>query len=653
VPLKIAVDAGPLVKLGHQNGVVLVRQTATNVLSLDSQGHWILWDYSGATFLAEGDANCILSRNCSLAPTIDLAGSTAIIATQTGFEIRAASDGHLLGSVTTSATWWKLATDGSYIATGSNTGLSAWSPSGQLLFSRTGDYSHAIAFASPSQILIGAGAAGQSVVESISVPAGTSATGPQFNGSFLSWFVDGGHFITLAGTTALIYTPDGTQQGSVASIPATAAIVGQGSWVWTYPNPGAILNVYPATGSNPPPATTYTFNAAAKPYASRTTVAVVGYGSTAVSLIDLSGSTPSKTDYVTPVPVFSTGDTATNSPFATLSASQWLIGSSRGVLLDGGSLAGNARFFGFGQVTSIAGGTNHFAIATASGTILYFNAHTLAEEGQIKFAASKIVLSADGSMLVAQGDGFDYGVWSLTVYDLPAGSLQYTWPYAFAASTGAAPQDIVLSGSGTVLGQTLFTVPGGSMPAFYTQTAGAPTGGSPIFSSTFNSSSTLIPTPLMRISPDGTLIAYSLGSPTKTQPQTNQIPGTNLLQNGSLVTAFSGVPVGWLDNNRLLANNYAISGRPPAPVYTGCAIYGANGNLTTGACALSAELGQFQTIDIDTIYAPDTNQILAVSTGAVNWASGDPIAWYNTSMAAIGGPFVIFVSGTSVLTQSH
>ena len=647
VTLTIEVDAAPLINLGHQGGVAAIRTNATNVFSVDSSGYWIFWSYADATVVGSGNSGCGLSatpppQGCALAPATDMAGTTAALVTPTGLELHATSDGHTLGSITTSAKWWKLATDGSYVAAGNSTNLSAWSASGQLLFSRAGDYSKAVSFAAPGQILVGAGAAGQNVVETIAVPSGTATTGSQFNGQFSSWFTDGGRFVTIAGTTVLIYSDAGVQQGSIASVPATATVTGQGNWVWAYPLSGANLSVYPATATNPSPSATYTFTSLATPVASGSSIGVLTEDSTAVSVIDLSGTAPVKTDYTAPVPLApSPGQAAP--PFAAASASQWLAGNQYGVLLDGASLAGSPRYFGFGQVWSVAGGTSHFALATASGNILYFNSSTLAQEGTIAFAASKVVASADGSVLVAQGAGPTYGVWPLEVYSLPTGTLQYTWPY-----TGAtAPQDIVLSGSGTVLGQDLFS------PGTFTQEAGPPTGGSVILTTSLSASAVPDSALPIRISPDGTLIAMSQSSSPMVQTTTVPLPGTTLYQNGALVTAFTGWPVGWLDNSRLVVNNYTQGNvrTPPTLTYTGCTIYGANGSPSGGACALSQEVEQFLPVTSDGIYLPITNRIVSVSTGSVSWTTGDVVTFAGSS--AVAGSHVIFVSGTNLLAQSY
>lgn len=638
VTLKITVDSGSRLHLGHQIFVKSVRVSATNLLSEDDSGNWILWDYGSTAVLASGSSGCdYISRTVAcLSSPIEMAGSTAVIVTPTGFELHSATDGHTTGTITTSAWWYKLATDGSYIATGNPSGLSAWSPSGQLLFSRTGDYSHAVAFAAPGNVLVGAGPAGSNTVETITVPAGAATTAAQqFNGQFGSWFPDGSRFTAVAGATGLIYSSAVSQLGSISPLTTGTQVVGQGNWVWT--SVGAVLNVYPAAGDSSAPAFTYPMSVGAPAFPSALTVGFVS-GSTTFSVVDLSGATPVKTDYSSPLVSVSSDPGAT--PYTAYSASRWILGNIDGLVIDGTSLASTARYFGFGVVRSIAGGSDHFAVATASGTIFYFSSTTLLLEGRINFPATQLAMSADGSVLVARGA-------SVTVYSLPSGNPLYTW-------TGAPASDISLSASGTELGQVWSADP-------ITQQVSAVTGGSVIFSDSINNpaSQDIADAPPLVLSPDGTFIAavQTDGIPT----QGASFPVTNLYHNGTLVTAFSnGFPAGWLDSNRLLMNNYTSTPEGIYSIvrYAGCGLYGPDGKATGAACGLTKEVTELQPVTSDTIYAAQFNQIVSVSSGAATWMTGDPFFWssaVHTSdlppPAALAGAYVVFVSNTDLLTQ--
>ena len=629
--LQITVGPGPIVDLGHQTQVQAVRASATRLLSQDQSGYWYLWDYSAATAIASG-----------VGASIDMAGSTVVVQTSTGLEVRAASDGHILGTIATTLKWWALASDGSYVTAGNQQALSAWTPTGQLLFSEAGDYSNAVAFATPGATLVAMSPAGANVVQTITVPTGTVGVSPPFTGAFSSWFTDGSGFITtVGGVSAFIYSASGVQERGFANL-AGATVGGRDSWVWTFPNPaatGQTLNIYPASGSGAP-AASFPLSSLATVYPSGNTLGVVDASNPkAISVIDLSAATPSKTDYTAPLPLL-TDSPIVGSPYAAVSASQWIMGNQYGVLLDGASIGSTPRYFGYGQALSIAGGTSYFAIATASGPILYFDSNTLALLGKLNFTAGKLALSSDGTVLAAVG-GLAINTGSVNIYALPTGNLQYSWP---------AAQDIALSGSGTVLAQDVWS------NLTYTQEAGATTGGSLAFSTTFSSHGGIFPPPLIRLSPDGSLVITSQeGEPPGAINGVQPTVVSNLWHNGTLVTALPGLPVGWLDDNRVVVNQFVY--QTSSVSYT-CVLYDATGTPTGAPCALPEALLRFQPISSDLVYNPDANQILSVSTGKVNWVSADP--WSNSSgnpyyaaAGAVAGTNIIFVSGTGVVAQPY
>jgi hypothetical protein len=354
-------------------------------------------------------------------------------------------------------------------------------------------------------------------------------------------------------------------------------------------------------------------------------------------VIDLSGAAPTEAVYTVPI-------TTAGGTYAAASASQWVLGGGDGVLIDGASLSGTPRFFGYGAVLSIAGNASQIAIATASGVILYFNAVTLAQEGTIQLSSTQLALSPDGSILAAAPSGLSNPAnQSLNIYSLPSASLLYSWPYPASSNTTVASIALSGSGSGTVLGQVLSSG---------TITVSAPTGGTPTFSTTGS---------LLALSPDGTLIATSdTGSPASEVSGSFTDFATNILQNNKLVTAVSGWPVGWLDDSHLLVNTYQLDYFNNNADYNGCAIYGPTG-MSAGTCDLPQVLS-FQIVTSDTLYALNLNEIVSVSTGVVSWASGDAASGESptspslpnlTYADALAGNHVIFVSGSKVVAQSY
>jgi hypothetical protein len=649
VKFTIAVDTGVLVDLGHEGNIGFLQFNGSSVLSEDDRGHWVLWHYANGAIITNGDSDCVQSSACSMpGPLAALAGPTAVVRTRSGFEVLSAASGVLAANISASPSWWSLAADGTYIVAGSVTSLSAWSPSGQLLVSRAGNYSSAIGYASPGAIRIGLGPAGANAIETVSVPGGTDTISSSFNGQFNSWFADGSGFLTMAGATVLAYSNAALQE-SVLPSPA-GTVHGQGHWIWTFTGP--TLNVYTLT-SPAVLAATYTFFNSGEGAAitSGSTIGVstrgVDAANGAFSVIDLSGTTPAKVDYTPPVSssYYITG-------YAATSASQWLIGYQAGVLLDGASLSGTPRYLGYGQALNVAGSANQIAIATASGSILYFNATTLASEGAIQFPAGQLALSRDGSILAAVSTDLPGAPQSVNIYAPPAASLLFSWTYP-VSPTNFGVQGISLSGSGsgTVLGQTLTNG---------MQQVSPPTGGSPSYSIPvpgLPGGAQVEGPPQLLLSPSGTLLANSpVGDPYYTPTPDNANFGANIYQSGTLLTAVSGWPVGWIDDTHLLVNTYQPDYWVDTTTdYVGCTIYNPTGQIS-GTCALPSVLS-FQIVASDVLYALNLNAIVSISTGATLWMSGDavnpPNVTNSTYVSALAGKYVVFASGARVLAQAH
>jgi len=111
--------------------------------------------------------------------------------------------------------------------------------------------------------------------------------------------------------------------------------------------------------------------------------------------------------------------------------------------------------------------------------------------------------------------------------------------------------DFALSGSGTILGQSILQ---SGNPDVQTNTVTATTGGSVIY--TDNNLSIAGPStnlePIL-LSPNGTLIAVI--PPQANTTATQALPTTYIYNNRVLVNAVPGQGVGWIDNNHLLVND--------------------------------------------------------------------------------------------------
>jgi hypothetical protein len=615
-----------LLDLGHASQILKLKSTSSRLLSQDYSGHWVLWDDTTSAELASGDQVFVQTRPKW---TVDLAGPTVAIGLTNGLELRSSSDGHLEATIVSPMidapqgnTWWKLASDGTYVCAGSANGLSIWNTAGQLVLSRQGNYSAAQAFAGTGQVQIALGAAGPNVIETISTTSGTSSVGPAFSGTFNSWFFDGQRFLTDLGTTVWTYSAASVQQ-SIVSLPSVQNLSGSGNWVYTYGS--ATLTIYPVGGSTP----SATFNI---PVSSvivgpgENTLGILANG-VSISVVDLSGSTPIKTDYALPV--------TSGFAYTANSASQWTIGNQYGVILDGASLSTGARYFGSGQAWSIAGSSNFFAIATAVGTISYYTTATSTPMGTINFSSSRLALSSDGSVMAALANTIDYSLIldrTLKIFSLPSASLINSFPSQVAPNTPYFI-DFTLSANGNTIGQLVETDSNTGGGGFVRQIVPA-TGGSVIWSGpsiSYPYQGYIVP----QVSPDGSMFAVSSG------------PGsaTSIFTGNQVVTAVPASVVGWIDSNSILGDLFAIQHN--TLVYTGSAIYDKTGSLLSNPAL--PQLSNLLPVSSNSIYSPQLNTIFSLTTGSPIWTSPLP----STGVGAIAGNQVIFASGSRIVTSSY
>ena len=639
VPLTIAVAAAPVLDLGHVQAVTFAGFGGTYLLSTDGS-RWVLWNFATAAELASGTAACIPAAydgTCN-PPPISLAGSAILIGTATGLELRSAPTGQVTAEITTSYSWAALASDGSYACAGGKSGLGCWSPSGQQLFSETGNYASAKVFAAPNQLQVALGARGSNLIETITTAGWSAATGPTFTGTFYSWFTDGGSFITTnsANETVWIYS-NATVQLDQRSLPALTNLTGQGNWFWTFAITNLTstqqpLNIY-KVGNSALPTATYSFYETSPTQASGLSLAVFNASALGtVNVIDLSGAAPVNTSYTLPIDGFQS--------FAATSASQWLVGSNYGVILDGSGLPGSSRFFNYGRVWSIAGGGTRVAVATASGRIISYNTTTNAIEQTITQQGAELAMSADGSELAVALYHYLYqddytSDRSINLYSLPAAALIRGFPFSYTYGVSAPVlNEISLSADGSTLGE-VFTQGNTSTAAALNVQSG---------SSIFSTTSGTWGAPL-RLSPDGTLAAFTDVAP---GAGVGGQPATTVFQNGSMSTSLSGWSVAWLDDARLLANNTTVDGNNPSGYeYTGASLFGPTGTLL-GNPPLP-EVTSLQPLGGDLIYAQNLNEILSVTTGMPVWASADA----NSGLGALTTSSVVFVSGALLLAQPY
>jgi hypothetical protein len=125
----------------------------------------------------------------------------------------------------------------------------------------------------------------------------------------------------------------------------------------------------------------------------------------------------------------------------------------------------------------------------------------------------------------------------------------------------------------------------------------------------------------------------------------DQSTATDILKNGTLVTAVPGVGIGWIDNSRILANRY--SSTQAGMQYAGATIYDSTG-VTVSTPALP-ELKSIQTVTSDQVYDPSHNAIYSLTTGQPTWSGSFP----NSGLGAIAGSYVVYESGHSLVIEPY
>lgn len=615
---------------GHQTQIQQIFSTTSRVLSYGgADGHWVLWDYTSAAMLAEGD-DLLPSGIQSLG--VQAGGEVFTLQLPNGgFGIYSLQDGSSLGGAPSGGYSSSVATDGSYVCgpngPGTGRGFTVFTTAGQPEFTLNGDYTQAIVLALPGQVEIANGAAGRDAVETVTVPGGVDTISAPYVGKFAGWFPDGSKFVTWVNNVFRVYSNNGTQLAET-SVPVDAAYtygtpLGQGNWVSIPANTTSgndILQIY-AIGDSAP-TETYTLPEYSTYTASGLTLGVFKAGAPGISVIDLSGATPSMSQPVLPPPA------SAPSFFGAVSASQWVVGTQNGVLLDGASVSGTPRYFGYGAVNSIAIAGSTAAVSTAVGKTLLYDLTVPQQIGSIDLLANKVELSSDASILGAAEHSIDATntlTTALNLYSLPSATTLQSFPYTGTPELA----DFSLAASGNTIGQVLAGAI--NQASTYTRTVTGISGTPLIWNDTG------IEGPIC-LSPDGTLIAVSNNSANSSSSV------TTIYRNGTLVATVPGQAEGWSDNGHLLAATYTQS-NATSVVFAGSTIYDPTGAVfaTFPSTAIPA-IDNAQFPSSDSVYDPIGNTTYSLTTGLEIWQGP-----YQGLPDAASGSYVIYGFGNQFL----
>ena len=625
--LSIAVSSGTLLELGHANYINAIRYDGSRILSRDGRGVWALWNVATGEQLASGSATCPFDCNLSLA----LAGNTALIASDTGILVRAASDGAALWDTTLPpGTWWALASDGSYVATGDNSALTVRTRTGTQLFQIAGDFAGARAFAAPTELRLANAPAGSSVIQQVAVPAGTSTNSAAFSGSFHSWFTDGARFFANLGTSVWVYSADGTQQGA-GNLGTVNALGGSGDRMWIRGGDNSLV-VY-SFG----PGFTQLADFALPPLAanfqpSGSTLGVFIGNSSSMGIVDLAPATPTFAIVTPPVSIVSA--------YAATSASDPVFGNQNGVLVRDVAGATPPQTFARGRVRSIAGSTTRFAISFASGDVHYYDANSRAVQGVIeipppsaagfyRIPAARLQLSRDGNTL-AVGTISDDGLESsVALYALPSETLLNVFTFS-------APEELInfsMSGSGNALSFLSATQPGAPIRTVQLVEAD----GMVLYTNATHAGNAPV------LSDSGARAAFALHPLTETS-------ASRVIEGGALAGSFQGWAVDWLDEQRLIVNRFRVFPFGEF-MFDGAQIVDPQGQVL--ATPALPRVDAFEVVSSDRIYAPQLNVVLDATNGNTIWSSASTDAFPSERQGAVAGNNVVFTTGTRVRIEPY
>jgi WD40 repeat protein len=607
---------GVLLELGHATNVIRILHDGSRILSADESGHVSLWNAQSGALLASTGSACAPGnpRECGF---IALAGPTAAVRQLTGIDVFSSVDGSLIAQVPAAEPfyrWWALSDDGEYLVVPGTTGLTVWSRAGSILFTLAGNYGGAAVYAAAGEFHIAKGAADPAVIETVTVPGGISTVGPEFQGTFHSWFSDGGRFLTNVGNTVWVYSTAGLQQDLVA-LPTIERLGGHGNWFWTGQN---ALNIY-SVGASTAPAASFSKSPSQELTPSANTIAF-GPPGTQLSIVDLSGAAPVKRDYTTPVDDFRA--------YGAASATDWAYAPRYGALFGELSNASSPppmpQRYAPGRAFSIAGSDSRIAIATASGQIFHFDTATHSLQSEIAYPSTQVALSTDGTQLVAAGDVNNGQPPQMRVYAMPGETSLADFPNTFQ-------QDMTFATGGNVIGRIVYPRT--------RQVIGFD--GIPIWSD--------IPQyfypeiSAVRLSPNGSRFAVAV--PVDDFGERSSTTGTNVYNGATLTTAVLGIPVGWIDNDRLMVNRYTRELN--FGVYNRCEFVSPTGQVTT--CPALPHIKRMQTLTSNSIYSPEHNKIFDLTTGATLWSSSAAIQ----GEGAVAGNHVVFASGATVRFEAR
>lgn len=570
--------------------------TSDRLLAFGPFGSWTLWDLATRKPITSGRATAGFMAN-----------NTLLIVNGGLLEFRDASDGHVRGTTFLGYDASPLnvrhgiARDGSYVWTATMTALRIWNPDGTMRLEVPGNFLNEAPFASAGELRVPRRQAdGTTTLERISASTG-SITSSTIAGVFMRWFQDGERmFNRTAETTVRVFRVDGSAEGelAVAADDWSPPLGGDGPYVWSSPSQGPLeiyrttdtehalfsepghwfvmsspqkllLKHYPDSG----PDTTYSFD----PSMSAPTPVVLPHAELRYGVFAADGSA-----------VFADEESVLH---------HLPVGAAQPTSIGcGGPLA---------VALSVAGS---YAVGTAAGQILVGSVAQRSLAYVLPMRAAELKFSHDGTILGA----LDQDSRALRLYAVSSGTLlrelgttapakPFVRSFSFAreaprllvdrcSADESACEQVVLDAEATT---TFYTLPSADAK--------------PVLSS----------------------LGHAVASYNGSTLTDNTI--TTLYRDGALVGSATGIPITWLDDQRLLLRRFAYYDPPVFGTtgYSYSVLVDATGNVLPGDprdyAALGSFLGEAKILrDGGAIFSPYPG-LYTLPRGEPIWtASGNP-----------------------------
>jgi hypothetical protein len=483
---------------------------------------WTLWQPSTGRQVASGFAK-LATRNGAPGSAGDLLGDKFLASRDdVKVEIRSAADGAVLATFDMMYIENELSGDGmlprfsndaSYVWQQGGWALRAWSLQGELLFQRSGYYTHARIYAGPNELLIADGPAGSNIIERVTLN-GTSSTAATFAGTFAGFFDDDARFLARDSAGTTIYSPGGVPQ---QLIPAAGYAWGYGELVMVGASIYRIGQALPIATYDDIDIRDWDPLIPARARGMRGLYPYSTVGK--LKVVSLLGNEPSAGTHTVSASSGYDFDALASTPDGT-----WALSVEGQASWSTGVAATPVAISGCGPMLAVAGSASgHVAVATADGLVRIFHLDGPAPSLVCAIAAPSgdVSLSSDGSTLLSIGH-------TLRLYRLPGGELVHEAPvprvWALAAQAERVAQGVCADATNCSLTVTDF--------------AGAPVISAPI-PFVWGDSQTLT---RIALSPNGRRLAILNGSNLSTA----------IYEDGISIGGSTSGLRGWLGNSALL-----------------------------------------------------------------------------------------------------